>query len=843
MNSRFQDIGLPVQGTCDWLILHERYKEWVASDRRLLWIKGKPGSGKSTLLRYAFEDATTKFGEKSLMLSFFFHGRGAEMQKTKLGFYRSLLHQMLLYASDTHSDLLTTFNQRCESQGEPDRGWLWSLPELRSFFESSLGIILTHRSVWLFVDALDECGKKDAIELASNFNSLLDQVSSGSSQFHICFTCRHYPIVSLNYGLEICPEHENKEAIFAYVQDRLPPRVPYSIREKVTSRASGVFMWTRLVTERILNLELDGMGWAKIEERINIIPDDLDGLYQDLVKGMTDKAVSIKLIRWICFAMNPLTLDEIRWAVIIDAELPYQSIQQYQSDFVDDCQMIRQIHTLSCGLAETVNVGGNCPPVIQFIHESVYDFFIDKGLLVLENRSGASSLAIANAHYQLSRTCIRYLSMKEITESLMVIRYLDHDRLRLRFPLLIYATMSWAHHERESELREVQHNDLLQHVGWPSEHFTRLWVHTYSVLLSRELLQLKNKNSRLEAGYFSGDVERTKNLWDYWPPKGTHMIHVVSQYQLTRPLRTMIQEMEPVGFDINVRDSFNQTPLIIAAKLGHEAIVKLLLEKPSTDVNVRNWHQPTPLCAAARWGYENIVTLLLDVGKAEADLAESSGQTPLATAAHNGHEHIVQLLLKTGKVNVNTRGQLGRTPLFWASIYGHVRVIQILLNIRNVDVNLKDDDGSTPLQAAISHGQHESVRALLSTGKININLKDNQGSTAIHRAARYRQPKALQLLIDTNKLRLNSKDQQGNTALLIAVKEGTMSLPSAVEKSNRLVVRLLLGSGKVDVHAMNNNGETPMLVAAEAGYNLLEVRNWDITDSEANSDSELASWV
>lgn len=65
------------------------------SDRGLLWIKGKPGSGKSTLVKYAKDALPPIYGKETLVFSFFFHGRGRELQKTPIGLFQCLLHQLL----------------------------------------------------------------------------------------------------------------------------------------------------------------------------------------------------------------------------------------------------------------------------------------------------------------------------------------------------------------------------------------------------------------------------------------------------------------------------------------------------------------------------------------------------------------------------------------------------------------------------------------------------------------------------------------------------------------------------------------------------------------------------
>ena len=70
------------------------------------------------------------------------------------------------------------------------------------------------------------------------------------------------------------------------------------------------------------------VSWNKIEAETFAIPPDLDMLYHELVQDMDERRVSWKLIQWICFAMRPLSLDELRWAMIVDPLCPYKSLKQ-----------------------------------------------------------------------------------------------------------------------------------------------------------------------------------------------------------------------------------------------------------------------------------------------------------------------------------------------------------------------------------------------------------------------------------------------------------------------------------------------------------------------------------
>ncbi|KAH7228874.1 hypothetical protein BKA60DRAFT_590008 [Fusarium oxysporum] len=474
MVSRFRDIDTAAQGTCEWLPRHKMYKSWTSCDQGLLWIKGKPGSGKSTLLQYILDYvmAIPNARESALILSFFFHGRGSELQKAPLGLFRSLLHQLLLQISEELTDLVAIFQQRCESIGKPGEQWQWHPRELLRFFESSLLNVLRTRPVWLFVDALDECGQKNAVELVRDFKSLLRGLPSTGPQFHICFTCRHYPILDKTCQFEICLEDENREDISTYVQAQLsvsPELTASTIPDLITKHAQGVFMWAHLVVEQVLNLDNEGAGSKKIEAVILSVPQELHALYRELIRNMPSD--SLKLVQWICFATRPLSLDELRWAMLIDIDYPHWSLYECQSagDYLSDYDgMKRRVQTQSRGLAEVTSD----TKVVQFIHHSVKEFFVEKGLSDLDDSVTSTDAATGMAHYRLSRICIRYLAMEEIDQSTSY----ERNKITIEFPFLHYATTSWVAHTKQSDARSVPQEDLLEYFSSPSNTLVERWV-------------------------------------------------------------------------------------------------------------------------------------------------------------------------------------------------------------------------------------------------------------------------------------------------------------------------------------------------------------------------------
>jgi ankyrin repeat protein len=64
-------------------------------------------------------------------------------------------------------------------------------------------------------------------------------------------------------------------------------------------------------------------------------------------------------------------------------------------------------------------------------------------------------------------------------------------------------------------------------------------------------------------------------------------------------------------YNLNVKDTYDRTPLLWAAQKGHETVVRLLLAKDGVDPDSKNSeYGRTPLSWAAENGHEAVVKLL-----------------------------------------------------------------------------------------------------------------------------------------------------------------------------------------------------------------------------------------
>lgn len=178
----------PIGKTCARLLKHSTYLRWLGENRGLLWLKGQPGAGKSTFLRYALRQAEQKPREMLVVALFFFHSRGALIQKSLLGFFRSVLFQILRKIPVALSSCSALFQKKCDTQEKVGEKWEWQTSELQGLFKHYItdAIVKTY-SVQIFVDALDECGEEIARGLRDFFQQLMDDLPRTKASLRIFF--------------------------------------------------------------------------------------------------------------------------------------------------------------------------------------------------------------------------------------------------------------------------------------------------------------------------------------------------------------------------------------------------------------------------------------------------------------------------------------------------------------------------------------------------------------------------------------------------------------------------------------------------------------------------------
>ncbi|RYP89313.1 hypothetical protein DL769_000068 [Monosporascus sp. CRB-8-3] len=809
MDARQMSVKTSHPRTCRWFLKRPEYLDWLNMKKMdqhhgFLWIKGKPGTGKSTLMKFALANSW-KTMKDQLIISFFFNARGASLEKSTTGMYRSLLLQLL----ERLPELQSIFESLGFTFRKSSSNHIWTIELLKDLFERAVQL-LGQASVMCFIDALDECDEDQIRDMVAFFQRLGDFAIPSDVRFRVLFTSRHYPHITITKGLSLVLEGQegHTQDITTYVNSELKINTislaeQEQIRRELQEKSSGVFMWVVLVVS-ILNKEHDqGRTAKRLRRKLSEIPGDLHELFHDLLtRDCHNQNELLLCIQWVLFAREPLKPEQLYFAVLSGTEP--DDLSKWNPDEISMGLIKTYILNSSKGLAEVTK---SKTPTVQFIHESVRDFLLkENGLRAVWTHLGGKLLG--ECHERLAHCCLTYISAdsnfdiesplpKGLSEEATAVRRL----VGTSFPFLEYAVQNILHHAETADIGGVNQKDFILNfplTNWLKLHnvFGKFDIrrHTSEASLLYILAEY-NMPALIKALPYNRSCFEVENE-RYGPPilaglamQNFEAVRAMLEVQAvaqtpTSALRGLVKYCEhidrdnPFGRefkfsqqrsvlshaaeygsesltaacllvsieDVDAKDNYGQTPLSWAAKKGHEAVVKILLATKQVDVNARDDNGWTPLSRAAANGSKAVVKVLLAIGQVDVDAKDNHGQTPLGWAAKKGHTAIIKALLATGQADINAKDNIRRTPLSWAAEKGYEAVVKALLATGQVDVDARDNNGRTPLSWAVGYGREAVVKVLLATGQVDVDAKDKQGRTPLSRAVSTRRKTIVRLL-------------------------------------------------------------------------------------------------
>ncbi|KAF2266540.1 putative ankyrin repeat-containing protein [Lojkania enalia] len=178
----------------------------------------------------------------------------------------------------------------------------------------------------------------------------------------------------------------------------------------------------------------------------------------------------------------------------------------------------------------------------------------------------------------------------------------------------------------------------------------------------------------------------------------------------------------------------------IAAMLGYEGMLQLMLEGGATMHSTMVGGETALHCAAKRGQYETVKILL---GRGfPLEMKDKNGLTPLSSTARRGVTPMVEFLIRYD-ATLTSRDNYGKTTLVWAADRGHLALVERLLQ-EKADFNAAaGSSGRTSLQAAARGGhlavverllQEKADRLLQEKADVNAAAEEYGGRTALQEA-------------------------------------------------------------------------------------------------------------
>lgn len=826
--------------TCRWLLRRSEYLHWLDTTKfnehsGFLWIKGKPGTGKSTLMKFALNSAKRRMKDK-IIVHFFFNARGGDLEKSTSGMYRSILVQLL--------EKLPALQNILEIPGltpRPGETYDWTEEQLTNLLDQAIQN-LKGSSIVCFIDALDEC-EEDQIRNMIQFFEHVGE-SAATENFHVCFSSRHYPHISISKSLNLILEGQegHTQDMITYINSELKignSVLANQIRTELQEKASGVFMWVVLVVG-ILNKEYDKGRIHVLRTRLQEIPADLHQLFRDiLTRDREDSNNLLLCIQWVLFTKWALAPEELYFALLSNDQYEWDQSQLSISD------MERFILNSSKGLTEVTK---SKVPTIQFIHESVKDYLLkENGLRDIWPDLHAD--VHGDSHERLKQCCLNYIVIGkpayfrlEAAVEKASSQEADNQRqlARASFPFLEYAVKNVLHHANEAEAGGTNQAGFLKEFGlgdWVQLHnfFERYWIrqHRQSVSLLYILAELNmgylikrypDRNLFLEvdvrerygtalfAALAANSSEAIRVFLDAYLEVDPSFRGIIDGYyydgieknnlgqrfiflSTEQALGQFVNKGATLAaaFCLKMTDiskdqlkSCSQNHLPIAVGNGHISMLKLFINKGAyLD------HQAL-LSAAITNRHESIADLLLNSG-AKIDGTDKNGRSFLSLAAERGLYSLVERSLNSG-VGVDLEYE-GRTPLSYAANSGSEAVVTLLLE-KGADIDTPDEISRTPLSYAAESGSETIARLLLEKGA-KVDNVGQTGRTPLSYAAGSGSETTVGLFLERVE-EVDIKDNKGRTPLSYAAQSGS-----------KATVKLLVENG-AEINDRDNDQRTPL---------------------------------
>ena len=850
MHYRKNAIREPADGTCVWLSSHQTYNEWLATKQGLLWISGKPGAGKSTLMAFIYASDSTGSHLNAITMSFFFHARGTEIQKSLSGFYRSMLHQLLMHYREGLSQSTSMYMERIMSIGEH---WTWECKDLEATFQKSVVEAARSRPIRIYVDALDEAGEQNAKGLIELFKLLDKQAVSKSSQLAICFSCRHYPLLPIHDVPEICVERENRNDIDAYIKNNIDQKQRSRrsmielelIRTTMLCKAEGSFQWVKVILDQIMEMHNHRESFDVILQAIKDSPEELDNLYRTLINQINERhrPQSLRLFKCVLFAKRPLSTEELRVALTLD--LQHASIQNcrdsdlYQSINTGE-RLGQRIRFLSAGLIEIPSrmfdqenhedlpeSVHKIPYPIEFpqlIHQSAYDFLMMEGLKILE--VGIPMDSSESPHGLLARLCLYRLSLEvgnrvpgfgaysvmqtnssEVLEdyferehgmnsSSYFLRYVDKDQEGEQHSSVIQPDFM----DQYQQWRYLWDETALRDTGYP---FFEYAVDFWSIHLRLAFEDPTLPNSLIELLCDPRDVYARccKALQDSWRNRSIRW-RTVLEFAYENGPHVLFTELLHRAADPEISDNMDALLLIGAIQRQQVSRASSLPGNDSIDLNTvcedvwSVWARATQIKAASEGNDDPLQRIMRDL----------QGGTILLLATNCT---IASILFKHG-ANPNLADKNRSTLLH---LTDDPLIVSILLSY-GADPHLQDANGRTPLNLAAKYNKLKIGELLLT----HIQDKDKQLGEISNRPHWY----PLNLALDFGHFDFVHLLAQYGADLTSRSLEGLTLLHSCVMYNQLEATRFLLKLLKpAAINLSDNNGLTALHYATNGGRIIL----------------------
>ncbi|XP_071083404.1 alpha-latroinsectotoxin-Lt1a-like [Haliotis cracherodii] len=294
-------------------------------------------------------------------------------------------------------------------------------------------------------------------------------------------------------------------------------------------------------------------------------------------------------------------------------------------------------------------------------------------------------------------------------------------------------------------------------------------------------------------------------------------------------------------FDINRRGgSYNQSPVMVAAKHGHFDVYNLYVSK-GVDLWLVDNDKADCLMLACEGGNQAIVKHLLSLKQFDINKRAGHSQTAVMIAAEKGNYDVFKLLVSEG-ADLSYLLRYNLDCLMLACIGGNLQIVKHLLSMETFDINRRGGWYSQTSVMMAAESGHYDVYALLVSEGADVSPTTGDRGDCLILACYGGNVSIVKHILSLNTFNINRKSGWRNeTPLMVAIMEGHFSIYTllvseganltvtddfrtnmlmlACEGGNLSIVKHLLAMNIFDINSSGGqDNKDAVMFAVESGH-------------------------
>ncbi|KAJ7578114.1 hypothetical protein C8J56DRAFT_869025, partial [Mycena floridula] len=544
-------LSKQVSGTCSWFIEEARFQSWVNGEIKFLWCPGNPGVGKTILASSIIDHLQRSVMRMNIGVVYLYCDYAQRTNQTTTELLGSILKQLV------HNQ--RAISKQLISLHEASRNTRPSLSDLQRALEAQVAV---YSSVYIVVDALDECSDIDATR-----ETFMDALQSLPATVHLLVTSRDiFSIAQQFLGKPRIEVRARDEDLRTYIKGRLvsesriarllkgDAEFQEEIISQVISKAAGMFLLAQLHVDSLASKH----SRKALRASLQTLPKEINNSYDETMRrikaqGEDDCTLAHQVFMWLTYVQRPLKMRELQYALAVSPEMT-----EMEEDAIVDVELLTAV---CAGLVIVEEVS----TVVRLVHYTTQQYF------ELQQES-----LFPNPHSSITISCVQYLTFDVYS---WYYSFRTFRTLLEQHPLLEYAARYWGIHSSRDEAAVRRHGSTPLFHAAEQGH-----------IRVAELL-----------------LKRAPNSTDFANKSCLTPLLIAADRGRDGVVKLLVGSKL---VNIEARDKAGRTALLVSAIHDNIDIGTSLL-KAGAFINQRCTYLRTPLSYAAQYGYSDFIQLLL----------------------------------------------------------------------------------------------------------------------------------------------------------------------------------------------------------------------------------------